>query len=927
MGGWDYYCALCGGPFGVVYWDSEDDDDYKYDPDVLRDPDDPQLAWLQDNRIIGENPSSDTPSKVWVSGPAVNDDYGTMNYELGETPDPALAALQNGGSISVYAWEADDPWCAPFHTRCREVLSRYVGVPELDKEIFFDTLKSKAADDQSGRSLNIHYGDISDKMEQYWGAERNAEHYVCDPVEVKGLRELYYNLPLRKGDSVSELKIYSTEGDTFARFPPDILLLIASHLKEVTALYTLRQASPAFANLELSNGFWRKRLKDDMPWLWDLPTPTFSQLHDVDWKKVYHRLDWGSRPYARKQNRIPGLCNRRRIWTQLCPVFAEEYTQFAANVKAWGSTKPLALKDAFESTPRQLGCPEVGGTRAITENMIDFFGDLPSADISLVVDWAASQHLIDIHLLKDGHHNPTKGQRLTPDHTETVHIPDDDWLTGLIFTSREEMVEGREEERYIFGLDILFAKRPPVKLGSDQGDKRLFYVSSPDRFIVALKPYRTDEGILTRMGLVEQPSEHAEGCHRIIDSWRDNYSISTMEYSWCRELPPLHVRLSQASVDRFSYLGFIDQNPMELLMFGTSEQELADITSISIDIHLGGVQVTYGHRPSRAVGFRFQAMKTLPIDGRGGERIVQCHSTVQGNPNSLTFLTNRGRCLSIGKSVGSRGPLRFTNGSTNLMPCGIYACWMKVGKAQWLLRSVGAVGSVLLGHVDITTLPSLPQDTSGYYWEPSMLPRGLEESGTIWGSRVIQESSSPIPRIVGTVPSMGCTVSRLDCSRPIAEMRVTLVHSTSHPILAPITAIAFKYTDGEEAAVGPDVFPSPSTCDWCSTGSSIREEIDQVPHYRHQIWKVGGRRLSSLRIWRPDSMSLGAIQFIAEGRKESPIWGFWGHNIRNMEAGEMRFVGEGGGDSIGLKLFFQGIGRGGFRDDTVIVAIQGLSMA
>jgi hypothetical protein len=40
-------------------------------------------------------------TRVWVSGPAVNDDYGTMNYELGETPDPALAALQNGGSISV----------------------------------------------------------------------------------------------------------------------------------------------------------------------------------------------------------------------------------------------------------------------------------------------------------------------------------------------------------------------------------------------------------------------------------------------------------------------------------------------------------------------------------------------------------------------------------------------------------------------------------------------------------------------------------------------------------------------------------------------------------------------------------------------------------------------------------------------------------
>uniref|UniRef100_A0A8H7NQ89 Uncharacterized protein n=1 Tax=Bionectria ochroleuca TaxID=29856 RepID=A0A8H7NQ89_BIOOC len=595
---------------------------------------------------------------------------------------------------------------------------------------------------------------------------------------------------------------------------------------------------------------------------------------------------------------------RRRIYPVRC------------KCEGLGSTKALALKDAFETTPRQLGCPEVGGTRPIIENMIDFFEDLPSADISLVVDWAASEHLIDIHLLKNGHHNPTKGQRLTPDHTQTIHIPDDDWLTGLIFTTREEMVEGRREERYIFGLDILFAKQSPVKLGSDQGDKRLFYVSSPDRFIVALKPYRTDEGILTRMGLVEQPSEHAEGCQRIVDTSRDEYSIATMEYSWCKELPPLHVRLSQASVDRFSYLGFIDQNPMELLMFGTSEEELADITSISIDIHLGG----YKLRTATAQVARWALLpgnEDLADRWTGWRAYCAVPFNCPGKPKFLD-VSNKPRPLPLDWKVGWQSrPTPFHQ-------------WFNKLDALWHLRMLdeswqGAVVAqeCWCRRVSPTGLrrhhntSSLPQDTSGYYWEPSMLPEGLIESGTIWGSRVIQENSNTIPRIVGTVPSMGCTVSRLDCSRPIAEMRVTLVHSTYDPILAPITAIAFRYTDGEEAAVGPDVFPSPSTCDWCSTGSSIREEIDQVPHYRHQIWKVGGKRLRSLRIWRPDSMSLGAIQFIAEGHKESPIWGFWGHNIREMEAGEMRFVGEGRGDFIGLKLFFQGIGRGGFRDDTV----------
>lgn len=60
MGGFDVYCAICGGALRKPSWIFEEDDEdvnsaYTYDPAVLADGEDPELNWLEDVRLIGEN--------------------------------------------------------------------------------------------------------------------------------------------------------------------------------------------------------------------------------------------------------------------------------------------------------------------------------------------------------------------------------------------------------------------------------------------------------------------------------------------------------------------------------------------------------------------------------------------------------------------------------------------------------------------------------------------------------------------------------------------------------------------------------------------------------------------------------------------------------------------------------------------------------
>jgi hypothetical protein len=139
----------------------------------------------------------------------------------------------------------------------------------------------------------------------------------------------------------------------------------------------------------------------------------------------------------------------------------------------------------------------------------------------------------------------------------------------------------------------------------------------------------------------------------------------------------------------------------------------------------------------------------------------------------------------------------------------------------------------------------------------------------------------------------------------------------------------FKYADGTEWAVGPEQFATDSTCEHCTPEICFQDELEAVPHYRHETWNIGGRRLTSMKMWRAQDSSIAAIQLIAEGQTESPIWGHWGHDLNDGKVVELRFQGESGGEALGVKCFFlnnaQSSGKGGnIRGDVIIAGFQAL---
>ncbi|CAH0045205.1 unnamed protein product [Clonostachys solani] len=197
---------------------------------------------------------------------------------------------------------------------------------QLSNRSFYEVLKGLDENAEYGTSLNIEYGDISPAMGDTWCRNGGEEYFLFNPVHVTGLKELYQNPP-RCDDSITyEKKMINVEGDPFRKFSQEIILLIMSEL-DVPTIFKMRQSSPAFSNTELRVGFWISHIVGDMPWLWDFPASTLIHIDGVDWEQIYRTLYRGSRYNMAHGVQVNGLRNRRRIWEQMCPVFAVPYRE------------------------------------------------------------------------------------------------------------------------------------------------------------------------------------------------------------------------------------------------------------------------------------------------------------------------------------------------------------------------------------------------------------------------------------------------------------------------------------------------------------------------------------------------------------------------------------------------------------------------
>jgi hypothetical protein len=419
-------------------------------------------------------------------------------------------------TIASYSWDNREyPWVAPFHVCCRDILCKYIGIPasQLNYEVFFDALKGLAQRERNGRSLDLDYGEIKVSMRQRW--KLSDEYFLFNPVQVKGLEDVFKSLPaLNLGDIKT---FYGTTGDSFVRLPSEVLLMVLSHIEDIGVVYELRKASPVFANMELDNNWWKRRIRQNMPWLWDLPI----QQSDIDWRKAYQRVYWGSRPTSRKAIKIQGLCNRRRIWEQMCPYFSQEYLKKETRFKKVGFVGSPVINGIYARMMENLAAVKPSeNILKTTESLLHNFDDLPCAKPSLVVEWSEDGFLVDLRILK-ARENETRmgdlGIKVTS--TSIVELPKDDWLTGFIITSREFEPEEMKDGGFftpsqVVGLNIVFVRSPAIKLGSDFG--KISSISVKDGFfVVGLQVNRVAQGTVRGIGLFEQPLAKANGCSRV----------------------------------------------------------------------------------------------------------------------------------------------------------------------------------------------------------------------------------------------------------------------------------------------------------------------------------------------------------------------------------------------------------------------------
>ncbi|KAI9896497.1 hypothetical protein N3K66_008669 [Trichothecium roseum] len=225
----------------------------------------------------------------------------------------------------------------PFHDSCRAVLCRYMGTEpaELDNQALLETFRSLVGRPHNWRKLCVDYGDISHAHRGLFYLLPGDEYFLYDPLRLSGLEESLRGLPRvsgkggKKEKGKGKEKPYGTRGDPFAALAPELLLLVLEALPDADAIGGVRRASPAFANLALDASYWRAKLARDMPWLWELGG-LFAAADDagredpVDWARLYRKMARASDEGARGQ-RVFGLCNRKRIWEQMCPQFAEKY--------------------------------------------------------------------------------------------------------------------------------------------------------------------------------------------------------------------------------------------------------------------------------------------------------------------------------------------------------------------------------------------------------------------------------------------------------------------------------------------------------------------------------------------------------------------------------------------------------------------------
>ncbi|KAI1344853.1 hypothetical protein F5Y15DRAFT_363839 [Xylariaceae sp. FL0016] len=935
MGGYDNYCAICGIKMGAVFMD----DDSEIDRSLIQEDD---LTWLDDIRLMGENPNAPSQDKIFIAASAIYDDCGFYN-EVDGGDDPNFWSDEDRPEmIRALDWDAEHPLLVPFHGACLDLLTKKLRTDEIDRVSLYEVMRS-LCDPSEFMMLSLDWGEIEHLQDQYFFPEKGCEAFLRLPTTIPELTEYYGKLPRAEiqtitGNSLLRNSTPQNAGsDRFATISTEVMLLIMECM-DMISVTKLRVASSSALRVQLPSAFWKAQLLYDLPWLYDFPSLDGDSITSIDWPKVYKELLLASSKGS--QNMIPGLVNRRRIW-QVTDQLADPYAQLMRGKRsrtAGSDVGPAPILDKVNTTVSRMlakSGPELGSMSNVC--FVRGYDDLANSEPVLFLHWTQQGILCGIST-QSGLQNQSAqvdsviGSEKFFSSSDTIHFPRDDWLTGIVAT-----IGTLDEALGVMGARLIFAKQETIQLGNSEGYQRLFRVPKGEVLVGLNGGCSRVDGRLSKLSLLCQPlSRIPAELNRVEDLHEGEYNYQCQGYLWFNELPAPGLLFGKTLAGYWkSGESDTDLCPMESLVFGTSEQELSELTAISGDVHFGGFQTQHLDGTTRKIGPRHHAMKTLTINGGEGERISGIYVYTGHITYCIRFVTNQRRQLVIGQPKGQPTPYTSEEINNKPLPSGIIANWGARPSPKARLDQIGPLSCENLGPVD-TNDTTGDCDSQGYPWEPCAPPAHLAETGDILGRSAASDRKLTLTQRRGAVPGDETVVCWLDCSRPLLSVTVTMCHGIRADY-APIAALRFRYADETEACVGPTSFSPPKDTEgkngmhwcWCALGSRRKEEEDR-PHYVHDIWDVGDRHLRSLRLWTNGQGigRLAAIQMVADDELEGPIWGYGRPGEYNTS------ISIGGPSSAGprtspsaveaLKFFIGDNDRAVTYGDSVLVAVQGL---
>ncbi|KAL2845589.1 hypothetical protein BJX68DRAFT_241969 [Aspergillus pseudodeflectus] len=951
---------------------------------------------MNDVRLICENNEATSINKVFITGPARYDDSGFFDVEPSDHPNFPTGnqmGLDNhhDGQLSLrgYDWGNEHPYAIPFHTKCYRILeaclSPHNQIPpnaredSIDEEALYLTWMTFANQSSfqclASRDV-LPYGVDTD--EQYWAAKRGEEAFVMDPLEIPLLQEYYEHLPLlRDADTVKKGKSRGasnkTQQDPFARLPVELLLTIVGQLP-LASMKCLQVASSAVARLELSTGFWKRKIRRDMPWLFDLPDPVpahcdENQEEEPDWAKCYADLLERSDPSSPLQ--IRGLVNRRRIWG-VCEEFVQPYATRKATINADRARSKGSLLANAASTPmRQLTSMQAGSESSVLP-LLKNLSDIKRAS-ALLVYWSNEGALSGFGFRfinnpeKDGEieAEETIGSRKHFAKRDEVKILSNGWIRGFVVTSRSDPTSP-DSERKVVGLQVLSMQGKPVQLGQSpgDGDLRLIHVEGNHLLAGLLAHWLPEAGVISGLSLLqvspfvpESPPLAMELAQNQGYTQEADTEITSRLWKGIT-LPPPWLSLSPEKFGYWTSDLKLDLAPMEPLLFGWDDAELSEITEFAGDVHFGAFEIRYSNKPPKSIGPRPLTMKSLSIDGAGGERIVAVAVVVSHITVGVRVITSYNRQLVLGscRPDESGETVYASTGEKTLS--GIYCHWTDRGSPKARLECLAGMFSTPL-EANITPPelppPTGPQDTNAtnpshtHWWEPSPPPGTWAAAGPIHGS--FEPPSHPLCQSTA-YPSRNACTAWLDCTMlPVHKVRLNYAHPSQHFPFS-VTSLVFEYMDGSIGSVGPTRLSAPTDSEgdkggpwcWCHLDggcSEYKAERGKTTHYHSgEEWVLeGGAMLEACRIWVDGSADGGSgcgplrgLQFVSVTGEESPRWGTCDGSataVIRFDSGEVNHDHDGDGDgndqkAVGLKIFLDSNGREVTYPDTIIVGIQAL---